>query len=331
MTTSGAGPLIEVRDLHKSFARRSSILGRLAGVAATRVHALNGVNLVVERGETMAIVGESGCGKSTLARCLVRLHEADSGEISYDRIDVRALKNRALNAYNRRVQMVFQDPFGSLNPRKTVAGHISEPIRIHRIRPPGEISARVQELLKLVRLPAEAADRYPHAFSGGQRQRIGIARALALEPECLIADEIVAALDVSIQAQIINLLLELQERLHLTIVFVSHDLRMVRHVAHRVAVMYLGRVVELGPTENVFGQPRHPYTEALLAAAPSLDFEQRNTTDAVAGEPPSSLTMPAGCAFHPRCKYAIELCRQQVPPEINVADGHMAACHLAGR
>jgi oligopeptide/dipeptide ABC transporter ATP-binding protein len=322
-------PLIEVRDLHKSFPRRRSLGRLLAWRPAKRVHALNGVNLAVVRGETLAIVGESGCGKSTLARCLVRLHEADRGDIRYGGIDVRALRGRALSAYNRRVQMVFQDPYGSLNPRKTVAGQIGEPIRVHAIRPPGEIAARVRELLVLVRLPAEAAGRYPHAFSGGQRQRIGIARALALEPECLIADELVSALDVSIQAQIINLLLELQERLQLTIVFVSHDLRMVRHIAHRVAVMYLGRVVELGPTERVFGNPRHPYTEALLAAAPSLDFEHRNTTEAVAGELPSALTLPGGCAFHPRCKYAIEICRHQVPPETEITKGHMAACHLA--
>jgi len=290
--------------------------------------ALNGVNLLVHRGETLAIVGESGCGKSTLARCLVRLHEADSGSIRYGGTDVRALQGRELSAYNRRVQMVFQDPYGSLNPRKTVAGQIGEPILVHHVRPRDEITDRIQELLRLVRLPSEAAGRYPHAFSGGQRQRIGIARALALEPECLIADEIVSALDVSIQAQIINLLLELQERLNLTIVFVSHDLRMVRHVAHRVAVMYLGRIVELGATEQVFGNPRHPYTQALIAAAPSLDFEQRTTTEAMIGEPPSTLTVHAGCAFQPRCKYAIDLCRHQSPAETTISPGHMAACHL---
>ncbi|MGH7155584.1 MAG: ABC transporter ATP-binding protein, partial [Acetobacteraceae bacterium] len=282
-----AAPLIEVHDLHKSFPGRWTIGGLLVGSPVERVHALNGVNLTVERGETLAIVGESGCGKSTLARCLVRLHEADSGSIRYADADVRALQGRALSAYNRRVQMVFQDPYGSLNPRKTVAGQIGEPILVHHVRPRDEIADRIQELLRLVRLPAEAAGRYPHAFSGGQRQRIGIARALALEPECLIADEIVSALDVSIQAQIINLLLELQERLNLTIVFVSHDLRMVRHVAHRVAVMYLGRIVELGTTEQVFGNPRHPYTQALIAAAPSLDFEHRTTAAAMIGEPPS--------------------------------------------
>ncbi|HEY6433233.1 MAG TPA: oligopeptide/dipeptide ABC transporter ATP-binding protein [Acetobacteraceae bacterium] len=331
MTPAANPPLLEVRDLHKSFPRRRSLRRLLAGLPAERVHALNGINLLVERGETLAIVGESGCGKSTLARCLVRLHEADRGSIRYAGIDVRALKGGGLSAYNRRMQMVFQDPYGSLNPRKTVAGQISEPIRVHNIRPRAEIAARVKELLNLVRLPVEVAGRYPHAFSGGQRQRVGIARALALEPECLIADEIVSALDVSIQAQIINLLLELQQQLHLTIVFVSHDLRMVRHVAHRVAVMYLGRVVELGPTERVFGNPLHPYTQALIAAAPSLDFEHRNDTEAVAGEPPSSLSMHAGCAFQPRCKYAIELCRRQVPPEIVTPDGQMAACHLVGR
>ena len=320
-------PLIEVRNLTKRFVRRAGLLSLLSG-RRHQVHALNGVNFAVARGETLAIVGESGCGKSTLARCLVRLHEADGGDIEYDGVDVRTLSGHALRQYNRRVQMVFQDPYGSLNPRQTVARQLGEPIRVHRIRPPGEIDARVRELLDLVRLPAEAAQRYPHAFSGGQRQRIGIARALSLEPECLVADEPVSSLDVSVQAQIINLLLELQERLRLTVVFVSHDLRVVRHLAHRVAVMYLGRVVELGETEQIFRRPRHPYTAALIAAAPSLDFERRGTTEAVVGELPSALSIPAGCAFHPRCPHAIDRCRREVPREETSPEGHVVACHL---
>jgi oligopeptide/dipeptide ABC transporter ATP-binding protein len=320
--------LIEVAGLTKSFRRRTNLVGYLRDREPARVHALNGVDLAVQRDETMAIVGESGCGKSTLARCLVRLHEADTGAIRYDGADVRALAGGALRRYNRRVQMVFQDPYGSLNPRKTVARQLSEAIRVHGIRPAAEIPARVRELLDLVRLPQDAAQRYPHAFSGGQRQRIGIARALSLEPECLIADEPVSALDVSVQAQIINLLIELQDRLHLTIVFVSHDLRVVRHLAHRVAVMYLGRVVELGPTERLFRLPRHPYTAALIAAAPSLDFAHRNTTEAVRGELPSAHAIPAGCAFHPRCPRAVERCRVELPEARALADGRVVACHL---
>ena len=322
-------PLIEIAGLHKSFTRRPSLTQVIAGRRPVSVHALNGVNLTVERGETLAVVGESGCGKSTLARCLVRLHEAESGTIRYDGTDVRGLGGDALRRYNRRVQMVFQDPYGSLNPRKTVARLLAEPIRVHAIRPASEIVARVRELLELVGLPSDAEARYPHAFSGGQRQRIGIARALALEPECLIADEPVSSLDVSVQAQIINLLVELQERLHLTIVFVSHDLRIVRHLAHRVAVMYLGRIVELGPTEALFRHPRHPYTAALIAAAPDLDFEHRNTVEAVAGELPSPLAMPSGCAFHPRCPRAIERCRHELPEERVISGSQVAACHLA--
>jgi oligopeptide/dipeptide ABC transporter ATP-binding protein len=322
------GTLIEVAGLTKSFRRRASLVGYLSGRRPAMVHALNGVDLAVARGETMAIVGESGCGKSTLARCLVRLYDVDAGAIRYDGTDVRGLAGRALRRYNRRVQMVFQDPYGSLNPRKTVARHLSEAIRVHGIRPPAEIPARVRELLDLVRLPQDAADRYPHAFSGGQRQRIGIARALSLEPECLIADEPVSALDVSVQAQIINLLVELQDRLRLTIVFVSHDLRVVRHLAHRVAVMYLGRIVELGATERMFQHPRHPYTAALIAAAPSLDFEHRDTTDVVHGELPSAHAIPAGCAFHPRCPRAIDRCRRELPEARVLPDGRTVACHL---
>jgi oligopeptide/dipeptide ABC transporter ATP-binding protein len=328
MMMAAPGALIEVAGLTKSFRGRTSLFGYLSGRKPAKVHALNGVDLAVARGETVAIVGESGCGKSTLARCLVRLHEADAGAIRYEGTDVRGLAGSALRRYNRRVQMVFQDPYGSLNPRKTVARQLSEAISVHGIRPPAEIPARVRELLELVRLPQDAAQRYPHAFSGGQRQRIGIARALSLEPECLIADEPVSALDVSVQAQIINLLIELQDRLRLTIIFVSHDLRVVRHLAHRVAVMYLGRVVEIDATEALFQHPRHPYTAALIAAAPSLDFEHRNAAEAVRGELPSAHAVPAGCAFHPRCPRAIERCHLELPEARSLPDGRVVACHL---
>ena len=237
-------------------------------------------------------MGESGCGKSTLARCLVRLYDADAGSIVYDGMDVLSLRGAELRAYHRRVQMVFQDPFNSLNPRMTVGQTLSEAIRVHRLRPPKEVPGRVAELLDLVGLPPDAVTRLPHEFSGGQRQRVAIARCMALDPECLVADELVSALDVSVQAQIINLLLGLQEQLHLTVLFVAHDLRLVRHISHRVAVMYLGRVAELAGTERIFTEPQHPYTQGLIAAAPELDPTRKSVVEAVKGELPSSY----GCA-----------------------------------
>jgi oligopeptide transport system ATP-binding protein len=281
----------------------------------------------VERGETLGIVGESGCGKSTLARCLVRLHEPDAGSVHYRGADVLALQGDALRRYHRKVQMIFQDPYSSLNPRMSVGQILREALGVHNMRPPKAIPERLRELLDMVGLPVDSADRMPHEFSGGQRQRIGIARALALEPETLVADELVSALDVSVQAQVINLLLELQERLHLTVLFVAHDLRLVRHISHRVAVMYLGRVVEVGETEALFHDPRHPYTRALLSAAPSLDPEHTTTTEAVRGELPSPLRVPSGCAFHPRCSSAFEGCNVRVP-ELVERDGRECACHL---
>jgi oligopeptide transport system ATP-binding protein len=320
--------LLEVEGLTKTFPVRRS-LGALLARRRPVLHALTDVSLRVRRGETLGVVGESGCGKSTLARCLVRLHEADRGRIAYDGQDVRGLRGASRRAYNRRVQMVFQDPYGSLNPRLTVRAALAEALRVHRMCPPGEIGARVAALLDLVHLPRDAAERRPHQFSGGQRQRIGIARALAVEPECLIADELVSALDVSVQAQMVNLLLELQQRLHLTVIFIAHDLRLVRHLSHRVAVMYLGRVVELAPTETLFSDPRHPYTQALLRAAPELDPARRSTVDAVRGELPSPLAPPPGCAFHPRCPAAIGICRQVVPPLAPLRDGRLVACHVA--
>ena len=321
--------LIEVRGLTKHFVRRRGLVAALIGRKPPIVRALNGVDLSVRRGETLAIVGESGCGKSTLARCLVRLQEPDAGEVLFEGTDALALAGSSRRDFNRRVQMVFQDPYGSLNPRMTIGAQLAEPIRVHALRLEGDVAERVRQLLLMVGLPADAAGRYPHAFSGGQRQRIGIARALALEPQCLIADEIVSALDVSVQAQIINLLIALQLRLDLTIIFVSHDLRLVRYIAHRVAVMYLGRIVEAGPTEEVFTDPRHPYTAALMAAAPSLEVAEREVTEAVTGELPSPLSIPPGCPFHPRCPRAVDRCRSVPPPDWRRGE-HRAACHLAG-
>jgi oligopeptide/dipeptide ABC transporter ATP-binding protein len=324
-----AAPIMQVDDLHMAFKRPRSAFDRLAGKPLQIIHALNGVSFTVGRGETLGIVGESGCGKSTLARCLVRLYTPVAGKVRYDGLDVLALRGKARRDYNRRVQMVFQDPYGSLNPRMTVRQTLAEAISFHRLREGAAVADRVNELLGLVRLPRDAADRYPYEFSGGQRQRIGIARALAVEPDCLIADELVSALDVSVQAQIINLLLELQQKLHLTVLFIAHDLRLIRHISHRVAVMYLGSIVELAETETLFTKPAHPYSEALLKAAPELDPARRSTIDAVRGELPSPLAIPAGCPFHPRCPYVMDRCRIE-PPLLKErgSDSHVAACHL---
>jgi oligopeptide/dipeptide ABC transporter ATP-binding protein len=323
-----SAPVMRVDDLHMHFKRPRSVMERLSGQPARIVHALNGVSFTVARGETLGIVGESGCGKSTLARCLVRLNTPTAGTISYDGKDVLTLAGAAQRDYHRRVQMVFQDPYGSLNPRMTVRQALTEAIQFHGLRTGSAVAERVTELLGLVRLPADAAERYPHEFSGGQRQRIGIARALAVEPDCLIADELVSALDVSVQAQIINLLLELQQRLHLTILFIAHDLRLIRHISHRVAVMYLGKIVELADTETLFSAPAHPYTEALLKAAPELDPARRSVIDAVRGELPSPLALPAGCPFHPRCRYVMDRCKVERPLLEGRGPDHLAACHL---
>jgi len=317
----------EVDGLVKTFPVQPTLFDRLKGAPRLAVRALDGVTLRVEPGETLGIVGESGCGKSTLARCLVRLHEPDAGSIRYHGNDVLALQGDALRRYHRKVQMIFQDPYSSLNPRMSVGQILREALGVHAMRPPKAVPGRMRELLDMVGLPADAADRMPHEFSGGQRQRVGIARALALEPDTLVADELVSALDVSVQAQVINLLLELQERLHLTVLFVAHDLRLVRHISHRVAVMYLGRVVEVGETEALFRDPRHPYTRALLSAAPSLDPEHTTTSDAVRGELPSPLRVPSGCAFHPRCSSAFEGCDVDAP-ELVARNGRECACHL---
>jgi oligopeptide/dipeptide ABC transporter ATP-binding protein len=328
---SNDAPLIAVSNLAVQFRRARSAADRLGGRPLQIVHALNGVSFDVRRGETLGIVGESGCGKSTLARCLVRLYQPSAGRIDYDGTEVLALEGAARRAYHRRVQMVFQDPYSSLNPRMTVRQTLAEAIRFHRLREGAAVEARIAELLDLVRLPSDAGERYPHEFSGGQRQRIGIARALAVEPECLIADELVSALDVSVQAQIVNLLLELQERLGLTVLFIAHDLRLVRHISHRTAVMYLGAIVELAETERLFSRPAHPYTAALLKAAPELDPAKRSTADAVRGELPSPISIPAGCPFHPRCAYAIDRCRSEPPRLLPQSDTQLAACHLAGQ
>ena len=325
---SESKPLLSVQDISKEFPFPRDLLQRIRRQPAQAVHALNGVSLDIRRGETLGIVGESGCGKSTLARCLVRLHECDKGRVLFGDTDIASLNGPARRAFNARVQMIFQDPYSSLNPRMRVRQILTEALSVHKMRPPAEIPGRIAELLDLVRLPQDAADKYPHEFSGGQRQRIGIARALAVQPEVLVADELVSALDVSVQAQVVNLLLQLQEKLHLTVVFVAHDLRLVRHISHRVAVMYLGKVVEVGATEALFSAPLHPYTQALLAAAPEIDPTRRTRRVAAKGELPSPVNLPQGCLFNTRCPLAFERCFKERPVLAGSAGDHLSACHL---
>ena len=319
-------PLLQVRRLTKHFPIRAGLFGRETG----RVRAVDGVDLAVPAGRTVALVGESGSGKTTLGRCILRLVEPTSGSVAFDGRDVLALGARAMRAARRDMQIIFQDPYGTLNPRMTVASLVGEPFIIHRIAHRSERRERVAELLRTVGLdPASAMDKYPHEFSGGQRQRIGIARALALKPRFIVADEPVSALDVSIQAQIINLLVELQEKFGLAYLFIAHDLRLVRHISDRTAVMYLGRLVEEAPTASLFATPRHPYTQALMAAVPSLDPETKRQRVVVPGEVPSAAHPPAGCRFHTRCPLVIDVCRREEPPLVDLGGGHRAACHLA--
>ncbi len=321
--------MLAIRGLTRRFPARRGLADLLRGRPRQAVHAVEQVSLDVQRGETLGIVGESGCGKSTLARCLVRLHTPDAGSLAFEGTDVLSLEGPERRAYNRRVQMVFQDPYSSLNPRLTVGETLAEALHVHQVVPKPEIQARVRALLDLVHLPHDAADRRPHEFSGGQRQRIGIARALAVEPQLIIADEPVSALDVSVQAAIVNLFMELQDRLGLTLVFITHDLRLVRHMTHRVAVMYLGRIVEVGPTATLFAAPRHPYTQALIRAVPQVKPGRRTTEAAVMGELPSPLDPPPGCAFHPRCPLADATCRREIPALGARGGDWDVACHKA--
>jgi peptide/nickel transport system ATP-binding protein len=312
--------LLEAHDLVKHFpVRRSKDL----------VHAVDGVSLEVRRGETLGIVGESGCGKSTLGRLLVRLHDATSGTVRFRGDDITTLSRRELRPFRREMQMIFQDPYASLNPRKRVGQILSDPFQIHGSGTREEIRNRVQELLEVVGLSPDHINRYPHEFSGGQRQRIGVARALALSPQLIVADEPVSALDVSIQAQVINLLDDLQDDFNLTYVFIAHDLGVVHHVSDRIAVMYLGVVVEIGPSDPLFLHPIHPYTEALLSAIPPLeaDDEAQRERIVLEGEVPSPINPPSGCRFHPRCRYATEICRVEQPPLADHGAGRFAACH----
>jgi len=291
------------------------------------VHAVNGVSLSIERGETLGLVGESGCGKSTLGMLLLRLIDPDDGRIVFDGRDITAMSDRRLRPIRREMQVVFQDPYASLNPRMTVEEIVGEPLLVHRVGKRKERRDRVYDLLHLVGLSDEAASKYPHEFSGGQRQRVGIARALALTPKVIIADEPVSALDVSIRGEIINLLAELQEKLSLTYLFISHDLKVVEHVSHRIAVMYLGKLMELFPATQL-DEARHPYTTALMSAVPVPDPTVSKRRIVLKGDVPSPISLPKGCPFHPRCRFAKDICREKAPPFENYRDGCKSACHF---
>ncbi len=322
-----AGPLLSVRELRKHFPIAGGPLGyRTVG----HVKAVDGVSFDVQAGETLALVGESGCGKSTTGRMLLRLTEPSAGSILFDGEDLLGLTGRRMRQRRREMQIVFQDPYSSLSPRQRVEDILAEPLDVNGLYASGaERRERVIELLRLVGLDAVHLRRYPFEFSGGQRQRIAIARALGPQPRLIVADEPVSALDVSIQSQVVNLMQDLQEQFGLAYVFISHDLAVVRHIAHRVAVMYLGRLVEVGETEALFSRPHHPYSQALLSAAPVPDPDRRRTRIVLKGDVPSPANVPSGCHFHPRCPIAKDICAREVPPLRDVDAGHSAACHFA--
>ncbi|RWO18163.1 dipeptide ABC transporter ATP-binding protein [Mesorhizobium sp.] len=319
-----SGPLLKVENLTKHYPLGAGIFKKSIPV----IRAVEDVSFSVEAGETLCIVGESGCGKSTVARLLMRLVEPTAGRVLIDGTDIAGLKKDALHAWRRRMQMVFQDPYSSLNPRLTAGQIITEPVENFEHLSRRQRQALAADLLRKVGMSPEMMHRLPSELSGGQRQRLGIARALALKPSLIIADEAVSALDVSVQAQILNLLLDLQEQMGIAFVFISHDLGVVEHIGHRVAVMYLGRIVELAPCEALFAKPVHPYTAALIAAAPVPDPTRVRLEVPVEGEVPSPITPPSGCAFHPRCPLAVERCRIEVPPLVPLADGRVVACHV---
>ncbi len=318
--------LLEIRDLKKHFPVGDGLFSRHKG----SVKAVDGVTLTVNEGETLGLVGESGCGKSTLGRTILRLIEPTGGEVVFQGKNLLALPQRELRDMRREMQIIFQDPYASLNPRMRVGDIVGEGLEIHKLAKGKAKRDRVMELLHQVGLREDHYQRYPHEFSGGQRQRIGIARALAVNPKFIVCDEPVSSLDVSIQAQIINLLQELQERMHLTYLFISHDLRVVEHISHRVAIMYLGKVVEIANSETIYRDAKHPYTRALLSAVPTPDTGRKKERIVLEGDVPSPVNPPPGCAFHPRCSYRQPLCSQTEPPLDFDAAGHGVACHVFG-
>jgi peptide/nickel transport system ATP-binding protein len=321
--------LLEVRNLKKYFPIQQGFFRRVVG----HVRAVDGVSFFIRQGETLGLVGESGCGKTTTGRCILRAYEPTAGEILFrkdgEMVNVFQVPKEEMKALRREMQIIFQDPFSSLNPRMTVMDVISEPLAIHGIAKGDELKSLVRELLEAVGLRAQHMNRYPYAFSGGQRQRIGIARALALRPRLIVCDEPVSALDVSIQAQVLNLLEDLQQEFGLTYLFIAHDLSVVDHISDRVAVMYLGTVVELATAEELYANPTHPYTEALLSAVPRTDPDHVSQRIILPGDVPSPADPPPGCKFHPRCRYAQEVCKVEVPQRREISDDHWAACHRA--
>jgi peptide/nickel transport system ATP-binding protein len=317
--------LLRVNDLKKHFLVRRGLLG----VNATWVYAVDGVSFHVDRGETLALVGESGCGKSTVGRAILRLFDITAGQVVLDGQRIDDLSPGALRPLRRRVQVIFQDPFSSLNPRMRVRDIVAEPMRNFGLAASNaDMEARINALMDKVRLPRDAVNRWPHEFSGGQRQRIGIARALAAEPDLIVCDEAVSALDVSVKAQIVNLLHDLQQELGLALLFISHDLAIVEHMTHRVAVMYLGKIVEVAPKRNIFAAPKHPYTKALLSAVPVPEPGAARQRIILKGDVPSPINPPKGCRFHTRCPYVFDRCRTEEPELRLTEDGHFAACHL---
>ncbi len=318
------GALLEVRELKKYFPIRKGFFSRVVG----HVKAVDGVSFDVRHGETLGLVGESGCGKTTMARAILRLIEPTSGDVRFDGIPILSLKGQRLRRLRKRMQIIFQDPYGSLNPRLTVGSMISEAIKIHKIAKGAAVKHRVADLLDRVGIPPDHMNRYPHEFSGGQRQRIGIARSLAVGPDLIIADEPVSALDVSIQAQILNLLKDLQQEFGLTFLFIAHDLSVVEYISDRVAVMYLGKIVELADSASRYKDAKHPYTKALMSAIPSLDPQRKSRRIVLAGDVPSPAAVPAGCPFHPRCPKALPMCREEVP-SLEPVGGHLVSCWVA--
>jgi len=323
--SADAGVLVHALQLRKEFAAGAE---GVFGQRRMTIKAVDGVTLEILAGETLGLVGESGSGKSTLGRLLLRLIEPTSGRVFFDGYDLAALSRKQLRHLRRDMQLVFQDPYSSLNPRMRVRAIVAEGIEIHKLARGSQKEQRIRELLEMVGMGADALDRYPHEFSGGQRQRIGIARALAVNPRFMVLDEPVSALDVSIQAQIINLLQDLQEELRLTYFFIAHDLRVVKHISQRVAIMYLGKIVELATRDEIYSNPRHPYTQALLSAIPRLDTATRAERVKPAGEVPSPLNPPGGCSFHPRCPYAKDICKESEPRLAAGFGGHAVACHV---